>query len=358
MKREHFLTALFFLVVGVFFYLFYRLMVPFFTPICWAGILVIVFYPAYKWLHTKIKKPWLASLVACILVFIVIIGPSIYLLASLVDEAATAVQELNRAYQEGNLKRYMELDIPFFHTIKQKLSDYPQLANVDFQSVIKDAVGTITRAIGTHATTVIANITKNLFYFVLMIFAMYFFFRDGDKIVSFMKRVTPLKPMQVTLLYSHMRQVIEGTMYGGVVVALVQGALGGILFAIMGISSPVLWGAVMAFLAFMPVIGPFLVYIPAGLILILSGSPIKGILIIAIGTGISQVDNFLRPQLFTGKTEMHTLLLFFSIMGGIVMFGLLGVVLGPLITAVFLSLLKVFEVSIRSDSLESAESAE
>ncbi len=352
MKREYILTALFFLIVAVFFYMFYQLMIPFFTPIAWAAILVIVFYPVYSWLSIRIKSPWLASLVACILLCIIIIGPAIYLLAALVGEAANAVQLVNDAYKSGNLKEYLTLNIPFFDAVKNKLTDYPQLADVDFETIIKDAVTTITKAIGSQATTVIANITKTVFYFALMLFTMFFFFRDGDQIVEFLKKVTPLKRDQVRILYSHMKQVIEGTMYGGLVIALIQGILGGLLFAIVGISSPVLWGSVMAFLAFIPVVGPSLVYIPAGIILFLSGSPIKGIIILVVGFGISQTDNFLRPHLFAGKTEMHTLLLFFSIMGGIILFGLLGIVLGPLIAAVFLSLLKVFEVSINSDKTE------
>ncbi len=352
MKKEYILTALFFLIVAVFFYMFYRLMVPFFTPIAWAAILVIVFYPVYGWLSIRIKQSWLASLVACILIFIIIIGPAIYLLASLAGEAANAVQLVNETYKSGNLKEYITLNIPFLDAVKNKLTDYPQLADVDFETIIKDAVTTITKAIGSQATTVIANITKTFFYFLLMLFTMFFFFRDGDQSVEFLKKITPLKRDQVKILFLHMKEVIEGTMYGGLVIALIQGVLGGILFAIVGISSPVMWGSVMAFLAFIPVVGPSLIYIPAGIILLLSGSAVKGIIIIVVGLAISQIDNFLRPHLFSGKTEMHTLLLFFSIMGGIIIFGLLGIVLGPLITAVFLSLLKVFEVSINSDQSE------
>ncbi|UCD17378.1 MAG: AI-2E family transporter [Candidatus Zixiibacteriota bacterium] len=353
MKKEYFLTALFFLIVGAFFYLFYRIMVPFFTPIAWAGILVIVFYPGFKWLDSKFRWPGLASLISCVIIFLLIIGPTTYLLASLASEATDALQKVNAAYQDGRLKNYLSVNIPFIDAIKNK---YPQLAEVDFESIVKDVVSIVTKAIGSQATTVIANISKNLFYFVLMLFAMFFFFRDGERVVAFLKRLTPLTPDQVELMYSHLRQVIEGTMYGGVVIALIQGTLGGILFLIMGISSPVFWGAVMAFLAFIPILGPFLVYIPAGIIVFLSGSPIKGILLIAIGTLIvSQIDNFLRPMLFSGKTQMHTLLLFFSIMGGLALFGLLGVVLGPFITAVFVSLLRVFEVRMHPEDFELEE---
>ncbi|RKX27767.1 MAG: hypothetical protein DRP46_09605 [Candidatus Zixiibacteriota bacterium] len=350
MKQEYVTNALFLLIAAAFFYLFYRIMIPFFTPIAWAGILVIVFYPLYTRLRKKMKSPGVASLVTCIIVFFIIIGPALYIMASLVQEAATAVQKLNDAYQSGELNALLSFNIPFMDLIKSKLADYPQLADVDFQSIIRNAVATVTKAIGSQATTAIANITLTIAYFILMLFAMFFFFRDGDRIVAFLKRITPLESEQISLMYSHLREVIEGMMYGGVVIALIQGFLGGILFWIMGISSPVLWGSVMALLAFVPILGPFLIYIPAGVIMILSGSPVKGIIIIIIGTVVvSQIDNFLRPILFKGKTQTHTLMLFFSIMGGIAMFGLLGVVLGPFIAAVFLGLLKMFELQLHPE---------
>lgn len=345
MKKEYFNAALFFLIAAVFFYLFYSLMIPFFTPIAWAGILVIVFYPLYKWLNKKLRIPWLASLFSCILIFLIIIGPSLYLFASLVNETTDLVKTIN-AVQGENIKKYLALDIPFVNMIKEKLSGFEGFRNVDFQSILKDTASTVTRALGAQATVLIANVSRTILYFVLTLFSMFFFFRDGHHLVEYIKKVVPLEKEKVNVLFGHMREVIEGTMYGGVVVAIIQGGLGGIMFYIFGISSPVLWGAVMAFLAILPVVGPFLVYIPAGLIVIVSGDTLNGILIIIIGSGISQVDNFIRPHLFHGKTEMHTLLLFFSIMGGIVMFGLLGIILGPLISAIFISLIKVFEIGL------------
>ena len=351
MRREYFNAALFFLIAAIFFYLFYKLMIPFFTPIAWAGILVIVFYPLYKWLNRKLRLSWLASLFSCILIFLIIIGPSLYLFASLVNEATDLVKTINTVQAES-IKKYLALDIPFVNMIQEKLEGIEGLENIDFQSILKDAASTVTRALGSQATTLIANISRTILYFILTLFSMFFFFRDGDRLVGFIKRVIPLEHEKVNILFRHLREVIEGTMYGGVLIAIIQGGLGGVMFYLFGISSPVLWGAVMAFLAILPVVGPFLVYIPAGLILIIMGDTLNGIMIIALGSGISQVDNFIRPHLFHGKTEMHTLLLFFSIMGGIVMFGLLGIILGPLISAIFISLLKVFEVGLRPEEKE------
>ena len=150
--------------------------------------------------------------------------------------------------------------------------------------------------------------------------------------IARIKRLVPLNEEQVELTFSQMHDVIQATMYGGLVVALIQGVLGGILFFAVGIGSPVFWGAIMAFLSVLPLVGAFLVYVPAGLLLILGGSYVKGIIVILAGTIIiSQIDNVIRPYLISGRTALHPLLLFFAIMGGIASFGLLGIVLGPMI---------------------------
>lgn len=345
MKESYFKTFLFLLIAGIVFFLFYRLIVPFFSPIAWAGILVIVFYPLYSLLQKQLRIPWLASLFSTILIFLIIIGPSLYIFASLADEATSLVQTINETQGE-NIKKYLSLDIPFVNVIEERLSGIEGFENIDFQAIAKDAISTVTRTIGSQATTVIANITKNIFYFALTIFAMFFFFRDGHLLINYIKRIVPLEKEKVDILFKHLHGVIEGTMYGGVLIAIIQGGLCGIVFAVFGISSPVLWGAVMTLLAILPIVGPFLVYIPAGIILLAGGSTFSGIAVIVFGSAISQVDNFIRPHLFHGKTEMHTLLLFFSIMGGIAMFGLLGIILGPLISAIFISIVKVFEMEI------------
>lgn len=350
MKREHFLIAQFFLVAAVILYLFYRLMTPFFLPIAWAAVLVIIFFPGYRWLLGRLKSPVLASLIACLLIFVIIIVPSVYMLAALLGEAADALATVNQLYQSGELKNILTVKFPFWNAIREKLAAFPQLANLDFETVLSEVSNFISETIGDQAATVIANVGLTILHFILMLFSMFFFFRDGDKIVLALKRITPLTPEQVTDLYDRLRGIIEGMIYGEVIVAIIQGTLGGILFAVFGISSPVFWGAVMAFLAFIPLLGPFLIYIPAGVFLILSGATVKGIALIAIGiVVISQIDNILRPLLFKGRTRMHTLLLFFAILGGLYMFGLIGIVLGPLVAAVFVSLLQVFEVRLHAD---------
>lgn len=351
MKREYILVSLFFLFVVTFFYLFYRLIIPFFAPIVWAAVFVIIFFPLYERLRKKIKSKGLCSIIMCIGIVILIIGPIAYLFGALVSEAISAVTKVNEMIKTGEFDKYMAFDIPWWEALKAKLSSYYDFSKVNFDQLIKQSIENVSSVILNQTSWLITNTTRMIFYFALMVFTMFYFFRDGERIIRKIKRLMPLEPHQVESTFKQLRDVIQATMYGGVVVALLQGTLGGILFAAMGIPSSVFWGAIMAFLSIIPFVGAFVIFIPAGIIMIISGSYIKGILIIAIGSlVISQVDNIVRPFLISGKTSIHPLMLFFTIMGGIYLFGLLGIVLGPLIAAVFVTLLDIFEYKLHPDN--------
>jgi predicted PurR-regulated permease PerM len=356
MKREYLLVALFLLIAAIFLYLFYRIIIPFFVPITWAAVFVIIFFPLYEWVCKKVKSRGLASLLLCLFIVILIIGPITYLFAALVNEAADAVAKVNGMYKSGQLDKILAIDLPWIDAVKQKLNQYYDLSKVNLDELIKDSIDRVAGIIFNQTSWLIANATKTIFYFILMVFTMYYFFKDGKAIIGKIKKLMPISPEQVELTFCHLRDVIQATMYGGVVVALIQGLLGGILFAVVGIPSAVFWGAIMAFLSLIPFLGAFIVYVPAGIILLLGGSYIKGIVVIAVGTlVISQSDNVIRPYLISGRTSMHPLMLFFAIMGGIYLFGLLGIVVGPLIAAVFVTLLRIFEFKLHPQEELEAE---
>jgi predicted PurR-regulated permease PerM len=137
--------------------------------------------------------------------------------------------------------------------------------------------------------------------------------------------------------------LIISTIYGGVIVAMVQGSLGGVAFAIVGITSPILWGAMMALASFLPVVGPFIIWGPAALFLLVEGAIFRGILLAVMGAlGISLVDNLLRPLIIGNRTKMPFLAIFFSVLGGIKLFGIIGFIMGPMVLVLFLSVIEIF----------------
>jgi predicted PurR-regulated permease PerM len=323
------------------------MVIGFFVPICWAAVFVIVFLPLYQKLLKKLKYKGVTAALMCLLVIVLIIGPFAYLFIALVEEGAKAVAKINALHESGQLDSYLTFELPWVKTVAAQLSEYVDVSQFNLNNLVKEAADNVSKFLFSQTGWVISNGTKFIFYFGLMIFTMYYFFKDGEELVKVLKTLVPLPREQVNRIFRQLRDVVYATMYGGVVVALLQGLLGGILFAIFGIPSPVFWGAVMALLSIIPFVGAFVVYIPAGLILIFNGAYVSGILVIGIGTLIvSQVDNVLRPYLVSGKTELHPLLLFFSMLGGIALFGLLGVVLGPLIAAIFVTLLKILELKL------------
>jgi len=355
MKRDHFLIALFFAITVITFYLFYQIVVPFFIPICWAAVFAILFSPFYEKICKRIKSRGLSSLVVCFLIVVLIIGPITYLFVALVDEAIDAVASVNEMYRSGRLDELLTVDIPIISTVKEKLTGFG-LSEINLDELARDAMNRVTGVVISQTTWLVANATKAIFYFALMVFTMYYFFKEGTRIVAKLKRLMPIPPEQVSTTFAQLGDIIQATMYGGVVIALLQGVLGGILFLAVGIASPVFWGAIMAFLAIVPFVGAFLIYVPAGIILMIGGSYVKGIIVILIGSlVISQTDNVVRPFLISGKAAMHPLLLFFCILGGIYLFGLLGLVLGPIIGALFMTLLKIFEYTLHPESITSAE---
>jgi len=343
MKKEHFFASLFFALVILSFYLFYRLLAPFLIPICWAAILVIIFNPFYTRLCNRVRRPNLCALIATTAIVLLIIAPAAYLGIALIQEAMGMFDQFRQWVDSGQMDNLLNIkNSPFYLMMQDKLSPYADLSQLDLKVIIGNSLKSMSKVALSQTTQILTNTGRVLFQFGMMIFFMFFLFRDGENLFDQIKDIIPMGKQRADATVAHLKRVIESTMYGGVVVSLIQGLLGGLLFVIFGLPSPVFWGAFMAFLAFIPIVGPFLVYIPAGMILMATGSMIKGILLIAIGiVAVSQLDNFLRPLLVSGKTGMHTMLLFISIMGGINMFGLLGIVLGPFIAAVFVSIFDI-----------------
>jgi len=349
-KREWlFLAALLTFIIGVF-VLFYKLIVPFFAPIAWAVILVVTCNPAHQWLAVRIRSRGLAALLSTIAVAILILGPAVWLVMTLVGEA----RNLYEWIQSGELTSQTISELasridPFIESLGKKLGGFIDISKWDFQTVAFNLVGKLSKWIIDNTTATLANIGKVALQFLMMLLTMYYLFKDGAPLVESVKSSIPLPQARAGQMMSHVTDVVRATIYGGLVVAAIQGALGGVLFWILGLPSPALWGAVMGFFALIPLLGAFVVYIPAALILLAGGFYVKAVILLAVGIGlVSQIDNVLRPALISGRTQMHPLLLFFSIAGGVSVFGLLGLVLGPVVAALFVSLFEVYRIAIRS----------
>jgi predicted PurR-regulated permease PerM len=176
-----------------------------------------------------------------------------------------------------------------------------------------------------------------------MLFALFFLIRDGEAIGRELRSLLPLPPAHSDRLIRDTRDLVIASVGAGVAVAVAQGTIGGVTFWLLGLRAPAFWGVVMAFCSLIPVVGAALVWVPAALWLLLSGSIGKGIAMVVVGAlGISMADNVLRPLVLSGSTRVNGLIIFFGLLGGVAAFGFIGLVLGPVILVVTGNLLRMF----------------
>ncbi|MCA1601019.1 MAG: AI-2E family transporter [Acidobacteria bacterium] len=196
---------------------------------------------------------------------------------------------------------------------------------------------------------VIGGVIGAIVQMFFVVFTMYYLFRDGDKIFAALRDALPLESKQATAIMARTRDVIGASVYGVLAIAIVQGVLGGLAFWALGVPSAIVWGVAMTFLSMIPMLGAFLVWVPAAIYLALTGHAVKAVLLVLWGTlVIGMIDNFLRPKLVGERTKLHELLIFFAVLGGLQVFGVLGIVLGPVVLAITLALVDVFQAADRT----------
>ncbi|MBI5267426.1 MAG: AI-2E family transporter [candidate division Zixibacteria bacterium] len=340
-NRDHITLTFFLALAALVVYLFAKIVLPFVAPLIWAAVAALVMYPLHRRLTTRFKeRKRLSALIITLAVLVLLIGPMTFFAATLVSQAGEVVARVNTLAQTGELQKLWDIRLPVIDSIKEWLSQYYDFSQVNPDQIVKGLIDRVGALVIDQIGWLIANGAKAVFYFILMLLATYYFLIDGDSLVKRIRDLLPMPRAHIEQARRQLKDVVIATIYSGLAVAALQGLIGGILFASVGIPSALFWGAIMGFLALLPVIGAFIVYIPAAIVLIAQGAVVKGIIVLAIGVGlISQIDNFLRPMLMAGRTALHPLLLFVSIMGGVAAFGFTGMVLGPAVSALFLSLM-------------------
>jgi predicted PurR-regulated permease PerM len=210
------------------------------------------------------------------------------------------------------------------------------------EDIIRQGTARMTGLVAGGAGAVLRNVVTIIIDLVVMLFALFFFFRDGDAMMAVLRRMLPFEAEQSERMIAQARDLIHASVAAGFTVAALQGALGGVAFAMLGLGAPVFWGVVMAFFALLPV-GAGIVWAPAAIWLLLSGSVGRGVTLVIVGVAvIGLVDNVLRPALLSGRTQLNGLLVFVSLIGGLSAFGLLGLVLGPVIMATTIGMLDAY----------------
>jgi predicted PurR-regulated permease PerM len=336
MERYSFLCLLL-LVTALFLYL----LKPFFGVIFWACAIAVLFYPV-QWRLTERfnNRPSLAAAVTLLLCFVIVIVPTLLVVTSFFREGIALYERLETSeINPGEWLDDLQHTFPVITDLIQRLDMNPD--NVREQLTGAAVAGS--RFVAQHAVSV-GQGTLTLFIGIgAMLYVAFFMLRDGPKLVALLIRALPLGDEREKMLFSKFAEVTRATVKGNLIVAMVQGSLGGLMFWILGIPGPFLWAAVMTVLSLLPVVGASLIWGPVAIYLFATGEWVDGLILTAFGAiVIGLVDNILRPILVGRDTKLPDYIVLLSTLGGFVLFGINGFVIGPLIAALFVAFWQIF----------------
>jgi predicted PurR-regulated permease PerM len=335
LARQRSTTLLFYGCVILLGYLLYQLFEPFLRPLAWAAIFGAFFHARHKQLEARFGKTIGASLSTSAVALIIVV-PFVLIVMAFIEEATQTLGSVDLV--AGSSRGLARLEGAWDWLQRQRFGrDIP-----DLEAVLKMGASRIGGAVTEGAGIVARSVAYVVVNVIIMLFALFFFFRDGDAIMSRLRRVLPFDPSFREGRIRETAELIKASISSGLIVALVQGAAGGVMFALLGLGAPVFWGVIMGFFSLLP-LGAWIVWLPVAAWLLLTGEIGRGVALLAIGAGgISLIDNFLRPMLLAGRTEMNGLLVFISLLGGIAAFGFIGLVLGPVIMATAISFVDAY----------------
>lgn len=305
---------------------------PFLGAITWALTLAILFLPLHVRVEKIIKHPNIAALLSTAIVIIVVVVPAIFVIERLITEAASGILSLQARVENGELQALLDS-----HPTLAPLGNW-----IDRQFDLPSMMASIATWLSDIGATFVKGSLLQVVEVFITFYLLFYFLRDRLAAKTMIKAWLPLTPPETEKLLQRVAETIHATVYGTLAVAAVQGTLGGLMFWVLGLPTPLLWGLVMSLLSIVPVLGAFIVWIPAAILLILDGSWARALILAAWGgIVVGGIDNVLRPMFVGNRVRLHTIPAFISIVGGLLLFGAPGFILGPL-TATMTTLLVEF----------------
>ena len=320
-------------------YLTYRIVEPFLVQMGWAIVLAICLDPVQDRLQKRLGATR-AALVLTLLTLVLLILPVAFAVTALVGEGGQVVANLQAQLADrGGAGAWLHAAWAF---LRDKLPFLPP----EDEAIAKftSSVGDVASFVAPRAGGILAGVLSLLFGLLITLFLLFFLLRDAATYAATLKRLLPFGPAQNTRLVVLTRDLVSASVTATVAIAALQGLIGGVGFAVLGLEGARVWGLIMGILAFLPLVGATLIWLPTGVWLLLSGSIGKGVALLALGALVlGNVDNVVRPLLLSGKSRMNTLVMLVSLMGGVSAFGFIGIVLGPLVAAVVTALVESYE---------------
>jgi predicted PurR-regulated permease PerM len=340
MQKPKAQTVLFFAIMLIVTVAVFFIMKPFIYAIFWAVILAGLFMPVYKKVEKKLHRPSVSATIVLVLICLIFILPLGFIISLLLKESMDIYQGMSN--DNSQISVYVQRIAELI-----KHNPYTDSLHLD-DAALTEKITDLSKSVAAYFFDSLKSFTQNTLQFIVqlgvMLYALFYFIRDGKKFLEWILKLLPLEQDRDRILLARFQKTANSTLKVTLIIGGIQGILGGLLFLITGIQGAILWGMVMIITAVIPVVGCALVWVPAGILMMITGHLWTGILILAFGAlVISMVDHFLRPILLGKDVSMHPLLIFLSTMGGIIVFGFTGFIIGPIIMSMAMAVWQMYE---------------
>lgn len=322
-----------------------RLLLPFFSILILAAVVTRVFSPVYHFANNRFRES-VSSLFTCILVFLVLFVPIVFFVSIISKEAYDLYVTAKSAAVQDQIIKLINAN-HLIDRINSVLSRFDiSVSSEELISPISEIGKFVGLSLFEQASNIASNALKFVVNFVFMLLVIYFLLIDGSRLASFIVDLSPLPREQDEMLIGKFSDMAGAILIGNGICGIIQGVAGGVLFAVFGIKSPFLWGVIMGILAFLPIVGIGVILIPASILLLLKGKIATGVFFMIFYVFLSGgIEYLLKPKLVGDRVKMHTLLVFLAIIGGLKLFGILGIIYGPLVVTFFLTMTDIYHSS-------------
>jgi predicted PurR-regulated permease PerM len=348
-RNSKYLFLLFFITLLVIAFLVVR---PFLSTLIVAAIFSYVLYPVYRYFHSLTRMKGFSAVILIIMVLLLVSIPLVFIAGKITNESYSVYLEARSVVLEsGNFKEVCSGDAGFFCSIYGFFSSVSERYGIDLRNDFAQGFSSLAAALVSKASGFLMNIPNFLLHLFIALFAMYYMLTQGEEMVAALKRALPLKQQDSERILGHFNDIIYATVYGAIVVAVVQGVFAGLGYVIFGVDSPVLLALITLLASFIPFLGAALVWLPASVMLLAEGvmendSSLMlkaGGLVIYCAIFVSTIDNFLRPRIVGDRAKIHPLVILLGVFGGLALFGFAGIMIGPLLLTLFMASLKIYE---------------
>jgi len=350
MPRPDYARIAVLLVFAVVLYYVFRILEPFLPALVWAAILATVFHPLFSFLVRRLRYPRVASILTCVFLTVVIVLPALFLILMLAKESVVAYKALEERVSGGGPASVDALQKTSAYQWFLAKSGSLGMPEPDLGSVATKGIRIVSEFLVSHSAKIFSRITHSIINFFVMLFGLYYLLLRGPDMLRELRALSFLRPEHEDRIIEKFRAIAGATFGGSLATAAIHGTADGIIFLLFGLPSPLLWGAVIAILSLVPVVGTSLVWLPLVAYFMLTRHVLRGIiLLVAFGAVAAAVDNVVKPVLIRRGTDIDSIWVLLSVLGGIGLFGFLGLFLGPFLVALLLVLIEIYKAEFRQE---------